>query len=196
MRCWVFLLEYSGATLNIARGVIRLLGGRFPGLALAIIGYLVSIPIYCDSGFILLNGIRKHLVMTHNASPVFLSTVLGTALYATHTLVPPTPGPLAGAANLQLSDHLSLVILSGMAVSVLAVVVGFLWGLYAQRYSFVEVKIPSQHHQAEELPRNDQVSVWWSSLPVIVPIVLITVAGVFGKDAGAVAEWIAFSACP
>ncbi|WP_157673643.1 GntP family permease [Endozoicomonas ascidiicola] len=171
------------------------MGGRFPALALAITGYIVSIPIYCDSGFIILNSIRKHLVKTHKASPVFLSTVLGTALYATHTLVPPTPGPLAAAANLQISDHLPLVMLSGMAVSVVAVVVGFLWGLYSQRYEVKEGQFERKVFP-DQPEKQRQVGFFVSFLPVLAPILLITVSGLVGKGEDGIWQWLVFFGQP
>ena len=167
------ILEQCGATTAIAHGVIRGLGGRFPGVAMAITGYIVSIPIYCDSGFIILDSVRKHLARTHHVSPVFLSTVLGCALYATHTLVPPTPGPLAATANLHLTDHLPYVLLLSLLFSLLALLAGFAWAIQFRKPS----SRPSLKDKEPESIQSDQYPFMLAILPVLVPMVLITTGG-------------------
>ncbi len=183
------IMEYSGATISIARGVIGLLGGRFPGIALAITGYIVSIPIYCDSGFIILNSIRKHLSHTHNVSPVFLSTVLGVSLYATHTLVPPTPGPLAAVSNLHLAGALPIVLFTGLVFSILAVSAGFLWALYMQRFQ----PECSEHSRVENFAENsDEIHFFVALIPILMPMLLITVGGLAGQFQGWGGELLSF----
>lgn len=98
------ILERSGAAITMAESVIRVLGQRFPTLTMSIIGYLVSIPVFCDSGYVILNSLKN---------------ALATGLYATHTFVPPTPGPIAAAGNLGLSSQLGLVIAVGLLVSLM-----------------------------------------------------------------------------
>ena len=183
------IMEYSGATISIARGVIGLLGGRFPGIAMAITGYIVSIPIYCDSGFIILNSIRKHLSHTHNVSPVFLSTVLGVSLYATHTLVPPTPGPLAAVSNLHLTGALPVVLFTGLVLSILAVSAGFLWALYVQRFQ----PVCSEQRKVESFAENSVEAHFFVALiPILIPMLLITVGGLAGQFQGWGGELLSF----
>ena len=55
------ILERSGAAITMAETVIKLLGERFPTLTMSIIGYLVSIPVFCDSGYVILNSLKKAL---------------------------------------------------------------------------------------------------------------------------------------
>ncbi|MGB1270560.1 MAG: GntP family permease, partial [Endozoicomonas sp.] len=156
------ILEHCGATEAIARGVINRLNNRYPALALAIIGYIVSIPIYSDSGFVILNSVRSYLARKHQVSPVFLSTVLGCSLYATHTLVPPTPGPLAAVANLQLSQQLSLVLISGLLISVMAVLAGFAWALTTRH----------QMPQKEQTATTEQDPLPIHFIPAVTPILV------------------------
>jgi hypothetical protein len=114
------ILERSGAAITMAESVIRLLGERFPTLTLSIIGYLVSIPVFCDSGYVILNSLKNALAARMKVSVVAMSVALATGLYATHTFVPPTPGPIAAAGNLGLQGSLGLVIAVGLVVSALA----------------------------------------------------------------------------
>lgn len=121
------ILERSGAAITMAESVIRLLGERFPTLTISIIGYLVSIPVFCDSGYVILNSLKNALAARMKVSVVAMSVALATGLYATHTFVPPTPGPIAAAGNLGLESSLGLVILVGLVVACITAMAGMLW---------------------------------------------------------------------
>src|SRR5665811_200654 len=56
------ILEKSNAAIKLAEIVLKIVGKRFPGLAMSIIGYIVSIPVFCDSAFIILSSLKKSLV--------------------------------------------------------------------------------------------------------------------------------------
>ena len=64
------LLEKTGAALKMSDCVVRLVGKKHPELAMLIMGWIVSIPVFCDSGFVILNPIRKALVKRTGASSV------------------------------------------------------------------------------------------------------------------------------
>src|SRR5690554_5881788 len=96
---------------------------------MSIIGYIVSIPVFCDSGYIILSSLKKSIVYKTGKPSVTLSIALATGLYATHTFVPPTPGPIAAAGNLGLNDQLGLVILVGLAIAAFSIFTGYLWAL-------------------------------------------------------------------
>lgn len=111
----------------MAESVIRLLGERFPTLTMSIIGYLVSIPVFCDSGFVILNSLKNALAARMKISTIAMSVALATGLYATHTFVPPTPGPIAAAGNLGLDASLGLVIVVGLVVAFVTAMAGMWW---------------------------------------------------------------------
>ncbi len=138
------VLEKSGAAIKLAEWVIRIIGPRYPALAMSIIGYIVSIPVFCDSAFIILSTLKKNLALKTRKSPLVLSIALATGLYATHTFVPPTPGPIAAAGNLGLNDHLGTVIGFGLVVAFVAALSGYIWSLRLDK---------SSH---EVLPPNDE----------------------------------------
>src|SRR5699024_10064967 len=94
------ILERSGAALTMAEVIIRLIGPRLPTLTMSLIGYLVSIPVFCDSGYVILNSLKNAVAARMKVSVTAMSVALATGLYATHTFVPPTPGPIAAAGNL------------------------------------------------------------------------------------------------
>ena len=121
------VLEKTGAALVMAETVVRFIGPRFPTLAMSIVGAMVSIPVFCDSGFVILHSLKESLAARMKVSSVAMSVALATGLYATHTFVPPTPGPISAAGNLDLSDQLGLVIGVGLLVAVVPIVAGWLW---------------------------------------------------------------------
>ncbi|AFM66357.1 TPA: GntP family permease [Pseudomonas aeruginosa] len=177
------ILERSGAAITMAESVIRLLGERFPTLTMSIIGYLVSIPVFCDSGFVILNSLKNALAARMKISTIAMSVALATGLYATHTFVPPTPGPIAAAGNLGLDASLGLVIAVGLVVAFVTAMAGMWW---ANR--FVGKDIPlvddGQVVQTEEdfselrarygkLPSATQ-----AFAPIFVPILLICLGSV------------------
>ena len=96
----------AGAALTMAETVLKVVGQKRPALAMSIIGYIVSIPVFCDSGFVILSSLNKSLSRKTGVSMATMAVALSTGLYATHTLVPPTPGPIAAANALE--DHLQI----------------------------------------------------------------------------------------
>ena len=83
---------------------------------------------FCDSGFVILSALNKALSRRSGVALTSLAVALSTGLYATHVMVPPTPGPLAAAGNLKV-ENLGLVIMIGLACAIPTMVAGFLWSL-------------------------------------------------------------------
>lgn len=175
------ILEKSGAAITMADTVIKLLGERFPTLTMSIIGYIVSIPVFCDSGFVILNSLKESLAKRLGTSSVAMSVALATGLYATHTFVPPTPGPIAAAGNLGLESQLGLVIAIGLFVAAVAALAGMLW---ANRFQAVEADIidpqesPKQDWQALKASYGQLPSASQAFAPIFVPILLICLGSI------------------
>jgi GntP family gluconate:H+ symporter len=168
------VLERTGAMESISTSLAGAFGDRRPVLALAVIGALVGIPVFCDSGFIVLSRLIPALAAKTAASQGSLVLALSSGLYTTHTLVPPTPGPLAAAATVGLGDQLGTMILIGLLGSIPVVLVSY---LFASRSGRRIVPVPSEHTAA--LP-GTQVNAVRAFLPLVLPIILIA-AGSFGK---------------
>jgi GntP family gluconate:H+ symporter len=170
------ILEKSNAAIKLSEIVLKIVGKRFPGLAMSIIGYMVSIPVFCDSAFVILSSLRKSLVAKTGKSTVTLSIALATGLYATHTFVPPTPGPIAAAGNLGLENQLGHVILMGLVVAAFAMLVGYSWASYiGPKYKFEENTI---FEKEIEVPELNLPSGTKSLLPILLPIILIALRSV------------------
>ena len=178
------ILEKTGAAIVMAETVIKVLGPRFPTLTMSIVGAVVSVPVFCDSGYIILNSLKETLAERLHVSSVAMSIALATGLYATHTFVPPTPGPIAAAGNLGLESNLGLVIMVGVVVTAVAVLAGWWW---SNRFLNVAPdNIDALDAPAATLPENMKSRDDYSSmpsatmafLPIIVPIVLICLSSV------------------
>lgn len=179
------VLERTGATVALAEGVLRLLGDRQPALAMSIIGWITSIPVFCDSGYVVLSPLQRSIALKTGKNPVVLGTALATGLYASHTFVPPTPGPIAAAGNLGIGPSgLVWVIVFGMGVSLVTAAAGLLW---AQRMTtnltsaLPEAKQSFEEYRAqfERIP-----SLGRSLVPILLPIGLMAVGSVAALPTG------------
>ncbi|QYK07842.1 GntP family permease [Shewanella mangrovisoli] len=177
------ILEKSGAAITMADVVIKVLGKRFPTLTMSIIGYLVSIPVFCDSGFVILNSLKQSMANRMKVSSVSMSVALATGLYATHTFVPPTPGPIAAAGNLGLESNLGLVIGVGLLVAAVAALAGMFW---ANRFASVEpdgegaeeLKAQAADFEALKQSYGTLPSPLKAFAPIFVPILLICLGSI------------------
>lgn len=181
------ILEVSGAAEQIAYSFIKWLGNRREEWALALTGYLVSIPIFADSAFVILYPISKALAKKGKRSVLTLGIALAGGLIVTHTLVPPTPGPL-GVAGLFGVD-VGAMMLMGLAIGVPCTIT-FVW--YAQ---WLAKRYPEFHpadEQSDETLKaihtnylkgksdKELPSLALSLLPILVPILLILIKALIG----------------
>lgn len=95
-----------------------------------LMGWVVSIPVFCDSGFVILNPIRKALVNRTGVSSVAMSIALSCGLYISHVFIPPTPGPIAAASTLGIGDNLLMVMGIGALCSVFPLIAGYFYAKY------------------------------------------------------------------
>ena len=177
------ILEKTGAALTLADVVIRLVGEKRPGLALELMGWVVSIPVFCDSGFVILNPIRKALVKRTGAPSVTLTVCLACGLYIAHVFIPPTPGPIAAAQTLGIGENLLLLMGLGVAASVFPLVAGYLYARYVgRRVSATEDGTEETTRTYEELKAafGKLPSATASLAPLVVPILLMALSSVAG----------------
>ncbi len=168
------VLDKSGAALTMADAVLKKVGPKRPALAMNIIGAVVSIPVFCDSGFVILSSINKTLARRSGVSMVTMAVALAAGLYATHTLVPPTPGPIAAAANL--NADLGLLILFGILVAIPVALVGLLWGLLAKYVAHSTLDDTAENGEEWlNIDRTALPDVKKAFTPIGVPLVLIAV---------------------
>lgn len=169
-------LERSGAALRIADAVLNLVGPTKPALAMSVIGLIVGIPVFCDSGFILLSGINRALAQRSQVANGALTIALASGLYTSHTLIPPTPGPIAAAGNLGASAHLGTVILVGLAVSIPGVFIAYIYAVIrCKNIGAVPPEVLTPDTDQESIVKPGIVK---AMAPILVPILLISAASV------------------
>ncbi len=173
------ILEKSGAAYRMAEVILRFLGEKRPQLAMSMIGYIVSIPVFCDSGFVILSSLKKSLAKRAKVKVASMAVALSTGLYATHTLVPPTPGPIAAAGNINATDYLGTIILVGLLVAIPAVLVGYIWAVKVG----TKIDVPADHEEAldyEEVIKSfgKMPSTFKAFLPIVLPILLIGIGSI------------------
>ena len=176
------VLEKTGAALKLADMVVKLVGQRRPELAMLIMGWVVGIPVFCDSGFVVLNSIREALYKKISASPVAMSVALSGGLYASHVFIPPTPGPIAAAGTLGLGGNLLLVIIMGTVVSVPVLVAVYFFSKSIAKSVAISDKEADATITAsyEELLNKfgKLPSGFLSLAPIIMPIIFMAVGSV------------------
>lgn len=169
------ILEKTGAALTMANTILKIVGKEKSVLTMGLTGYVTGIPVFCDSGFVILSPISRALASQSKVSLAVMATALSGGLYATHCLVPPTPGPIAMAGTLE--ADLGLTILIGLLVSVPAMVSAL---IYANKVSS-KIDIPANpEHTVEELVQKygKLPSALHSFSPILMPIVLIALKSV------------------
>jgi len=160
------LLEHTGCTRVMARTIMRKTGERRAPLAMSLTGFIVGLPVFCDSGYIVLSGLNRSLAARSGSSIIALSVSLATGLYVVHCLVPPHPGASSAAGTLGID--LGKLIFFGTLVAIPGMIVGHLWALYAAKK--VKFKGPPEEDSTTSIVGPPTVIAF---LPVIVPIVLI-----------------------
>ncbi len=188
------LLEKTGGAALMARSVLRWIGKARSLLAMSITGLFVSVPVFCDSGFVVLAPLNRSLAKQSGTSLASFTVALSMGLYAGHVFIPPTPGPLAAAG--ELGADIGLVMLLGLAVSVPVIAATWLFAQVAGR----RIVIEGEHNpeQAAETPASvlpagstagdiQLRSAWLAFLPILLPVALIaaqSIASLPGRPFG------------
>ena len=183
------VLEKTGAALTMANTILNAVGKKRSVLTMGAMGYVTGIPVFCDSGFVVLSPISRALAAQSNTSLAVMATALSGGLYATHCLVPPTPGPIAMAGTL--GADLGLTIIVGLIVSIPAVAVAL---IYANTVS-AGVKIPanSEYTMDELIAKYGKLpSPARSFAPIVLPIILIGISSIVSLPAAPIGKGAAF----
>ena len=188
------LLEKTGGAALMARSVLRWIGKARSLLAMSITGLFVSIPVFCDSGFVVLAPLNRSLAKQSGTSLASFTVALSMGLYAGHVFIPPTPGPLAAAG--ELGADIGLVMLLGFAVSVPVIAATWFFAQVAGRRIVIEGEhdpeqtgeISGSAPPAVDTSGDMQLrSAWLAFLPILLPVALIaaqSVASLPGRPFG------------
>ena len=168
-------LELTNATSSIANYIIN----RFKNIPLqfkiGFIGYIISIPVFCDAAFIILSKTIKSISKKSNIPLKSLGVALSTGLFAPHVLVPPTPGPLAAASNLRLENFPLLIIIGGILAFIL-VIVGSSYSFLIFRKSKFDYNMLINKEFA-----NNNPNLYDSIMPIFIPVILMAMGTLLGN---------------
>jgi GntP family gluconate:H+ symporter len=177
------ILERNGSTTVMANYILKKVGSRFPALAMSITGFIVGLPVFCDSGFIVLSGLNTSLAKRTGTRVVVMAVAMATGLYSVHCLVPPHPGVTAAAAGIGASY--GKVIIFGIVIAIPAMIAGYLYAVYAgSKYPLPERNDALIIAQQSELP-----STLHAFLPVIIPVILIAIRAFVAIDLAGRRNW-------
>ena len=177
------ILEQTGAAFKLADMVVKLVGQKNPELAIELMGWVVSIPVFCDSGFVILDPIRKALVRRTGTSSVAMTVALSAGLYISHVFIPPTPGPIAAANTLGVGNNLLLVMGLGALISIFPLAAGLVFSKYIGK----KVKSSDETAASDEVVKTyEELVAEYGQLPggfnalapIIVPIILMALGSI------------------
>lgn len=178
-------LENSGGAYALAEKILKFTGKKKIPFAMGIIGWVVSIPVFADSGFMLLAPLNKSLSKKAKISLSGTAIALAMGLTASHTLVPPTPGPIAAAHYLE--ADLGLVMLLGIPISLVALMIGL---VFVKKYVSKTYIDPDPDITEDEIVERLKTapSAFKSTIPIFVPIILIVIKSLLTSVYGFNAE--------
>ena len=166
-------LEKTGSTQVLANSILKVIGLKRSPLAINLAGFVISIPVYCDSGYIILSSLNKAISKKTGIPALVFAIALATGLYSAHVFVPPTPGPLAAAAILE--ADLGMVLIFGLLVAIPVSISGYFWARFIGK-SLQEDDSTKTMEQKEEVLAT--VKPYQAFLPLLVPIVLIAMKSI------------------
>jgi GntP family gluconate:H+ symporter len=159
----------------LADRILKVIGEKNVPLAMSIIGWFVSIPVFADSGFVILSPLNKALAKRAKISLAGPAIALSLGLISTHCLVPPTPGPIAAAGII--GANLGLVILFGLAASLFALFFAWLFSIKVAAKVPIDPN-PELTEEAIALKMKDSPSTIMTITPILLPIILIVLKSI------------------
>jgi GntP family gluconate:H+ symporter len=167
------VLDQSGAARSIAHFFMKRTGEKRAPAAIGITGFITGLPIFCDSGFIVLSGICRSLAQSSKTAITIMAPVLAVSLYGVHCLVPPHPG--ATAATGIVGAPIGNVILLGTLVSIPGIIASFYFIRFRSRKN--SQVFTSEATEVQEKMQHPKASL--AFLPILIPLALITLKSIF-----------------
>ena len=166
-------LENTGGAYVLADKVLKLTGKKNIPLGMSLIGWIVSVPVFADSGFVVITPLNKALTKKAGLSLSVTAIALATGMLASHSLVPPTPGPIAAAGIL--NADLGFVIFGGAIISLLSIGPVLLFTKYFASRTFIDPN-PDLSEEEVKLKTKEAPNSFSSALPIVIPILLIVLS--------------------
>lgn len=176
----------SGAAEQIVNWLLKKLGEKQTAIALLASGYILAIPVFFDTVFFLLIPLGVTLALKTGRDFLLYVLAIGGGAAITHTIVPPTPGPLIMAETLQID--LGTVILAGLITGIIPAIVVLGVGRWFNKKRPIPVRVTNEHVTSIQNPPSLALSI----LPVVVPLFMISLTSIVDVAADNVPGWIAF----
>ena len=161
-------LQETGATNKMVTTFISMFGLSKTPLTFNILGFIISIPVFCDAAFILMSSIIKEISRISGRKMIILTVCLATGLYSAHVFVPPTPGPLAASALI--GADVGLLLLIGLIIGIAVSLSGYIWMRFLLKKDF---QLNNDSKASFKLNNEKSLTVF---LPIIIPIILISIS--------------------
>lgn len=171
------VLQETGGAFRISDKIVKLVGEKKLPWAMGFTGYIVSIPVFVDVAYILLQPVVESLSVKSKRPVLFIGLALTAGLTVSHTLIPPTPGPMAVASLLGV--NIGRMLLINLIVAGFAMVGGVLWVIFFVKNSWIEYdKKLSETSRIEtiefpENPASHKSNLFLDIMPILAPIILI-----------------------
>ena len=134
-------------------------------LSINMLGLFIGTVVFCDSAFLILNGISKSIASSSSISLTSLNLSLSGGLYSSHTLIPPTPGPIAAINNFNVIDNIGTIMILGILVSIPSSLIAFLFSRSFIKKNKIKIK--------KNLNSKDNASLM-AYLSIVIPLLLIS----------------------
>jgi GntP family gluconate:H+ symporter len=182
------ILERNGSIAVMSSFILRIMGERHIALAMNITGFIVGLPVFCDSGFIVLSGLNRSLARRAGVSILVTSVSLASGLYAVHCLIPPHPGAAAAAGTMGVD--FGRLLLAGIVIAIPAALAGYAWAVYAGKKWGVE----SSEDGAPKVPASNPPSEWQAFMPILLPVFLMAGKSLLTWEKPVTGSWSALPA--
>lgn len=196
------LVADSGGVQAIANAILRRFSKDKADYAMGATGFIVSIPVFYDVGYVILTPLARAMAKTAKTLPHFIGALVA-GLGIAHTFIPPTPGPLTGAQllNIDLGTTIMWGIIVGLPTFLLAMWVYGKFFLGNPKFwnpetdedaNYSEKETQAKAKDATVVSEGKLPSFGAAMLPILLPIVLILMGTVTGAVLGTVPQWVSF----
>ena len=192
------VLRDTGGALRISNAVVKKTGPDRLPWAMGITGYLVSIPVFVDVAYIVLQPVTEALALRSKKPVLVIGLALTAGLTVSHTLIPPTPGPLFVASQLDL--NLGNMLLVNGITGIFAMIGGIIWASHFCKNSWLPYDAQLKERGIADYKNEEtttQKSVVIDLLPILIPILLMgTGAFIAEEDQSGLGQIIHFISTP
>lgn len=162
------IIAESGAAQRIATGLMNVFGQKYIMWALLLTGFIIGIPLFYGTGFVLVVPLIITLAYRYNISAVYIGLPMLAALSVTHGYLPPHPSPTALVK--QFNADIGLTLFYGLIIAVPVILIsGPLFALTLKKYT----ARPLETFKGKDIPDDELPSMFNSVFTAMLPVMLI-----------------------